>query len=180
MKLMAKEWYDISETGNWNVAKPYTELKIMKHLFLADEYELICTFGTSDLIEEFVVDEDTKNLAKIKALSRLHKTLSLVISNTKFAVKGNGKNKLTELQECLKEIYPLLPEVQMKKRNQADGTVRIRIREKLFDNILSLLLRIKEDMLLPLNEADLIFTSVDEFDPDKYKQEVMEDLINMG
>ena len=37
----------ISEHGTWNVAADYARIKIMEPLALADQYELIATFGFS-------------------------------------------------------------------------------------------------------------------------------------
>ena len=40
-----EEGYNISETGNWNVASDYSRLKIMKPLYNCDIYENIAKFG---------------------------------------------------------------------------------------------------------------------------------------
>ena len=38
------DWDDI-QSGNWNVAKPYTQEKILNWLVLIDKYTTIATFG---------------------------------------------------------------------------------------------------------------------------------------
>ena len=55
----------VSETGNWNVASDYAKYKIMKPLLLADDYEIIATFGYSDLLEDLAGNYDLDYL-KIK------------------------------------------------------------------------------------------------------------------
>ena len=89
---MAKGNYlEHSESSNWNVAKSYSDIKIMKWLELVDDYEMIAEYGALSFEEEFLIQPDTKTQCKVTALYRLHRTLLKIIDNTLFALKKNDK-----------------------------------------------------------------------------------------
>lgn len=170
------------ESGNWNIADLYSKVKIAKHLAEIDEYIKIALFGTAELIDEFTTSEEVKDMAKLKALHRLHEELKMVIDNTKFAVKQKDKHLLTGYEKVLDEIQPHLFNCTRKqKKVTIKGNVEItKINEPLFNDILKMLRKVHKELLIPLNRADLIFTSIDEFDPIKHKEEMMRQLIEEG
>jgi len=175
---MAKSNYlEFSESKNWNSASKYADTKIMKLLIEADEYEKIATFGTSEMVEEFTTDTNIKNHARIMALRRLRKTLEMLVNNCKFAVKSKDKETMEKLGERLEALRPLI-EKQILFRFKKGGIVILE--EVSFDSTLQILINIKEEINVPLNVAGLIFNSEEEFDPDKLKAEITEDMINMG
>jgi len=176
----AVDYLEVSETGNWNVAKPYTEIKIMKWLYLIDEYETIARYGTSDMIDEFIVDQHSKNLARLKAIDRMTHALIKVIGNTKFALKKDDKKLVSEYKEALEKIESFLPKLEIKIRSVKDKSIVYKVKEKEFKVVLNTLSKIAEDLLEPLNKADLIFTSRDEFDPDELTRKIKEDIIFSG
>ena len=55
-------YIDSFETKAWNNAKNYAELKIMKFLILADDYETLATFGVNELIEEFSTNKSDRDV----------------------------------------------------------------------------------------------------------------------
>ena len=55
-----------------------------------------------------------------------------------------------------------------------------KLKEEPFNHILDILIRIKKDINEPLNRADLIFQSKDEFDAAKAKAEIKKGLFNKG
>lgn len=178
---MARDnWAEMSDTGNWNVAGDYTRLKIMKLLYYLDEYETIAKFGTSEMVEEFVIDDATKNQARMKAIKRFVRTLLLLIGNTKFALKKEDKPIFDEWKETLKRLEKVLPMLETRITNQVRKTTEIKINEEKFNCVLDILIEIKENINEPLNKADLIFTYRDEFDPDEYKAAVKRKLITTG
>lgn len=170
---------DFSETGNWNVAARYTDAKIMKPLYLCDEYERVATFGTSELVEEFMIDEQTRKVARIKAIKRLAMELNLLISNTIFAIKKKTDAELMKkFKDDLQRIIKVLPMVEGKSYDQIYKKNVITINEDKFEYFLKLLTDIKEQLNEPLNNADLIFTYVEDFDPDKFKQTQIQRMID--
>lgn len=176
--------YEVSDTGNWNVAQPYVQLKIMRLLYFVDIYEEIATFGTSDILEELELSPDVIILNRIRGLKRMAKFLQMLIDNTLFAIKDKDKNKgKTELKKLyidLKEAVKLMPVVEKTIYNQNTKTSMIEINEKLFNLLLDELVRIKEAINEPLNNADLIFSNTEEFDPDKYKEDFIEEITTTG
>ena len=78
------DWGEV-QSGNWNVAKPYTNDKIHKWLVLIDTYQTIATFGYSTIESDvFIKDENLKNTARLNALKRLIHAIDSLIRNTKF------------------------------------------------------------------------------------------------
>ena len=181
--LMGKKGYsyiESSESGNWNVADSYSKLKIMKHLYEADQYETIATFGAEGMVEGIMLDESLKNVARVNALTRLLKCLSMIINNTIFAVKSKDKETLKKLKKDLKEVGKAIPMVSSVITNQRTRTNEIKIEEKIFRGLLDILIRIKSDINEPLNRADLIFSSSEEMDPDEMMKRIEEDIIMGG
>lgn len=171
------DWEEI-QSGNWNVAKPYTTEKILKWLVLIDEYQTISIFGFSKIESDvFVNNKNLKNTSRLHAMKRLIHAIISLIRNTRFAIKKNDMeifNKYTKrLLLIEKSLYKLRDE---KKRG--NKIVELEINEKLFDLIMDEISKIIDDINQKLNDADLIFTHTEDFDPKKIKEAYKEKFIN--
>ncbi len=178
---MPKRDFDGSQTGNWNVALGYVEFKIMLPLKECDYYQEIAEFGTNDIIQEMFQFDDNpnmKNIARIKGLKRLLSTLLKLVGNTQFAVKKQDTEKMKKFKENLELVKKALPRVESKTFNQKDKTTTVVIDEEIFQKLLDILIDIKNDINEPLNRADLIFTHREDFDVNKYKQNIKERFIS--
>lgn len=172
MEKREKE-YNVSDIGNWNVAKEYSHFKLMRHLYLIDEYTNIAIFGSASLIEELENNYPT-DVLKLNGLNRLINSLILIIDNSLFACKkGNSKKTLQDYRKQLKSIIEILPVVY--KTIRKDGRSEVRLVPEKFSKVLEKVLEIKSNMNEPLNMNHLIFTDKEEFDPKKYKKQIMED-----
>ena len=171
--------YNISETGNWNVAADYSRLKIMKPLYLADLYETIATFGHIDFMDELSIDVNVDTL-KIKGFRRLVKTLILVISNSQFAIKKGSQDNLKKYKEDLEKIYKIIPALSKYKVDQRNKTRLLVLDNERYDKALELVSDIKASINEPLNEADLIFTSKEDFDPKAFKKSIFDAATQRG
>ena len=169
----------MSDYGNWNVASDYARLKIMKQLYLADEYEIIATFGFSELIDELTVDVPL-DVLKIRGFKRLIKSLIMVIDNSKFAVKGTHKTILVEFRKELRRYWKILPTLFKYKINQKNKTQELILIEKEYNPAVERVIEIKSEINEPLNRYDLIFTHKEDFDPAKAKEVIKESLIHRG
>ena len=172
--------YKISETGNWNVAADYVKLKIMKFLYLVDELEIICTFGYSDILQELTipVSDDRK---KIVAFKRLVKYLLMLIRNTEFAIrKQDDKEAFKKSKESLENIELVIPALYNNRLNKVTKQGSVNLEKERFEKVLLAVIKIKSDILTPLNNSNLIFTPSEEFDPHAYKKKLMEDASNLG
>lgn len=171
----------ISEHGNWNVASEYSRLKIMKLLYLADEYEMIATFGTTEIIEELTL-QINKDVLRINGMKRLIKTLIMLINNTIFAVKDKDKSKAT-LKDFLKELkrfWKVIPTISDTKVDQRKGIKQIVVHDKNFNIMLDRIIEIKSLINEPLNKYDLIFSHKEEWDPSKMKAEIIKKVVTRG
>ena len=177
---MAKkeEGYNVSDLGNWNVAKEYSHFKIMKNLYLADEYSNIAIFGSSTILEE-LENPVSIEVLKLTGLSRLINVLILIIDNSLFAAKNGSSNQdLTDYRKTLKKILGIFDSAHKTiVRNKIQET---KIIPKNFNKILDEVLTIKAGINEPLNKNHLIFTDKEEFDPKKYKEQVFQDATLKG
>lgn len=170
--------YMISETGNWNVASDYSKLKIMKNLYLADEYATISAFGYSDLIEE-IGDYGDVDTLRIRGFRRLIHVLKMVINNSLFAVKKE-RDVFKSYENELKRIENLIPLLYSIKTDQIKKRTKLQIKEERFNKLLDRVLEIKSNINEPLNKNDLIFTNKEEFDPKAYKKAIFEEATTKG
>ena len=169
----------VSDYGNWNVAADYSRLKIMKHLYYADEYETIATFGFADFEEELSYKGSTDFL-KLKGFKRLIKSLLMIISNSKFAIKGQEKKDLEEYTKELRRYLDVIDSLYKYTHNQQKKTKELIIIPEKYDKALDRIVEIKSLINEPLNRYDLIFTHKDEFDPKKFKEAIKQGLMDIG
>ena len=174
-----EDGYNVSESGNWNVASDYSRIKIMKPLDFCDHYENIARFGYDTLLEQlenFGIPLDT---LKLIGFERLVNELIKLCGNSKFAMKSTGSKAQLEAEEKklfdMRKVIPLLSKVVTKHRKQEVFIIK----EKYYP-ALDLVVEIKAKLNEPLNKNDLIFTHKEDFDPKKYKQTIMEDAKSRG
>lgn len=165
-------------TGNWNVAKPYTSDKILKWLVLIDDYHTIAIFGYSNLESDvFMRDNNLKNTARLNALKRLIHAMLNLIRNTKFAVKKAAKDSFDTYRLRLLKIEGAIPRLREEKK-RGNKITELNVNEKLFEMIMDEISGMIDDINTKLNEANLIFTHIEDFDPKKMKEGFKEKYVN--
>ncbi len=175
------EDYVVSETGNWNVASDYAKLKIMKPLYNCDIYENIAKFGYDSFGEQLEYYGVPEESLRLMGMDRLVHELLKLIDNSKFAMKkGKSKETLIGFEDTLRGILKFTPKISSVKVNQIRKTRVTKIDEKLFNLILNKVLEIKSKINEPLNMNDLIFTGKEDFDPQAYKKQVIEQATTRG
>jgi len=179
MVFKKEEGYNISELGNWNVASDYARLKIMKPLDFCDHYQNVARFGYdtfSEQLENFNIPLDT---LKILGFKRLVNELIKLCGNARFAMKASGTlETLKEYEARLKKIRDAIPLLSKTITKQRQKEVQL-IEEKYY-RVLDLVLEIKSGINEPLNKNHLIFTNREQFDPQAYKERIIEDAITRG
>jgi hypothetical protein len=173
------EYVDISESGNWNVAIDYTKLKIMKWLYMADDYEVMAIFGTSEVVEEFLPNwnDKLKNELRIKGMYRYIDALMRVITNSKFAIrKKEDQQLLIGYYNDLEKYRDIVKYTFRKTTNQSTKKANIEIFEDRFENVINKIIQIKMDLNEPLNRSDLIFSFQDILDPSEMKKKLIDKL----
>lgn len=175
--MSEKSAFENSELGNWNVAGGYVKI-IFSHFADLNKFEKICMFGVEEFIDEFEIPKELIDVAKIKSLTRYAKTLENLIRDTKFAVRKNDKFVLDNLKMDILKIQNLIPAVS--KNIIVDKKVIIKIDSEKYNYLFNLLLNIKENLLEPLNRADLIFVAKEEQEPVEIKKQLMGRLFSQG
>ena len=167
---------EVSETGNWNVAKAYSHSKILSPLIYADEYLTIATFGALSLINQLNLDAN-EDYVKLRAFERLIFYLIMVIDNSIFAVKKN-KEKLIEYREKLQRYKKIIPKLYDYSTNQLKKTKYLKLKEKVYNEALDEVSEIRAKINEPLNQNHLIFTDKEIFNPNEYKKKIKERFIS--
>lgn len=198
---MAKgfDWEEI-QSGNWNVAKPWTIDKIHKWSILIDDFQTLSIFGNSDIYGDvFNRDINLKNTARIYALKRLIHAITTLLRNTRFAIKGSegrdfipvgcekgNKNQLVDF----KNLFGYYKERLIKIENHVDRlrierkrgkkVIELLIDEDLFNKMMNEITNIIDDVHYILNYNNLIFTHTEDYDPKKIKEAYKEKYVNKG
>lgn len=182
MKKKMDYSYDVvSETGNWNVAKSFSEYKVMKPLAEISRYFIMARFGVENVEDNYNLPEEILTFNRIEGLKHVHYRLIRVINDNKFAIKvKRDKIKMEELSKVLYAINPMLNEIALTITNQRDNKRSIQINEEKFNMIFHLLETINTDLMECMNNSDLIYNSVEETDPDEILRKIQEDIINAG
>ena len=173
----------ISELGNWNVASDFVREKIMKPLIKIDYYEDIAARGFESIeMDVFNWQAPPNALVRIKGMQWMISEMNKLILNTKFALKKSGtKEQIMKLKESIDKIKTILPKLSKKIVDNIEGTEKIVIRDEiLFDDVLDRLRTIKSNINEPLNKNHLIFVDSEEFDPQKYKEQIMKQATERG
>lgn len=181
-KRNLEEDYTVSETGNWNVAQRFSEEKIMKPMIKCEIYEDLAKYGYDSLLEEL---ENWRTIPseiiRIRALYRLIGELLKLCRNAKFACKRVGTlNEILLIEKKLTAIKPNVEKTYSIKNDFVKKTRMHQIDEIKFEYVLQLVVDLKSDLNVPLNQNHLIFADKEEFDPVAFKERIKNRMINKG
>lgn len=157
----------------WNVADGYTKFKILKWMIMMDKFEMIAIYGSEDIEEETELPPELIPSRRISGLKRLKDTLKLLFENVSFVIKKDSKKKFDELREKLEDVESVLGSVSTSIRNDSTKEERIEINESWFNACLTVLQSIKEEMNVPINDANLIFRKGSEINMDDVEREIL-------
>ena len=171
--MVREEGYNVSETGNWNVASDFSRIKIMKPLDACDHYENIARFGYDMLIEQLENYGIQLDTLKLIGFERLVNELLKICGNVKFAMKSGGTEKeLKRIKgelEKVRKIIPVLSRTVTKMKKKS-----VVLEKEKYYKVLDLVIGLKSKLNEPLNKNHLIFTNKEEFDPAKHKKDIIE------
>ena len=164
--------FEQSDTGNWNIAKGYSNEIILNHIKKLDYYKDIACYGSLDIVEELTLPIKIKSILRLKGLDRYVNELKKLIENVKFGIYENQKEILIDYLEDLKmirtEFFPKL------KIQDADNNIIVN--EDVFDVVFSVVTKMEMDLKEPMNKADMIYQYKETYDPKALKQKMMEQL----
>lgn len=169
---------EFTESGNWNSAQTFSDAMVARYYLEACEFERIATFGFNHPDERFLFPPHLIVERRLEALKWLIDSLRILIDNTYFALLSKDKPKATKYYNLLIETEDLLPYVQSTK-TEFSRKVTI-IQEDKFKLLIKDLRIIRRELHTYLNRADLIFRHKEEFDPVKWKQQAIDEMVNQG
>ncbi len=174
--------FTISETGNWNVADSFAQLKIMKPMINCEVYEDLSIYGFDSFSEELMNYDIPHEELRAKGLLRLINELMRLIKNTRFAMKRDKtEEEMDKFHDDLKRIRDeVFPHTYKPTTNHGTKVKGVKLIEPLFTKTLEAVSKIKSDMNSPLNRNHLIFVDKEEFDPKAFKERIKERMINKG
>jgi len=169
----------VSETGNWNVARSYSQEIVMEHYRNLIQLRQMARRGHIEFSDQFVLSPEVVVIAKHNGLIWYAQEILDMITDIFFAIKKKGNpEKILSLKDSIKNTQKVIPSA-LKTIMKKEGSIRI-INEEKHYRILELLTEIHEKMLFLLNEDDLIYYTKEYDDPDEIKRQIMEDVINNG
>ena len=161
-------------TDAWNVADGYTQLKILRQLIMLDRWDTLAQFGTEEIDEDRVLDDNTIKKRRVEALQRFHSTIRQLLGNVKFAMKKSDHEIIDAMIERINNTESYLQQSFAMKEDQVSHQDLFEINEELFKDILDILQTVKDELNTPLNNAGLIFRPTEEVDLDKIMQDIVQ------
>lgn len=178
MGFFGKDNLTEAESGNWNTAENYSQIKIMNLLAISDEYEELAEFGSLNLYDEMINKQGVEEI-RIRAFRRLINHLIRVCRNSYFALKKTQQDRLNDVVDELKEIRSNLSKYFMIINDSISGTRKIKLTEE-FEVKLERVSELKKQINIYLNEGDLIFIHKDSFDVKDYKKRIFDEAVSRG
>jgi hypothetical protein len=180
MGFFGKDNLSEAESGNWNTAENYSQIKIMNLLAIADEYEELAEFGSLNLFDE-VNNKNYSEELKIRSFRRLINHLIRVCNNSWFALDKhtNARKNIETYTTELKELRDKVGSMFMVASNEILKTRQLKVLP-LYYASLERVSEIKKQINKELNEGDLIFIHKDTFDAKDYKKKIFDDAISRG
>jgi len=161
-------------TDTWNVADGYTKLKILRQLIMLDRWETIAQFGTEEIDEDNIYNNNQIKKRRVEGLERLHSTIKQLLSNVLFSMKKDDVTKIKDLIGRVDNAGEFIPKMFDEKEDVINHEITFDINEELFKKILEILSDVKEKLNTPLNNAGLIFRPSEEVDLDKIMGNIIE------
>jgi hypothetical protein len=180
MGFFGKENLGEAESGNWNTAENYSQIKIMNLLAISDEYEELAEFGSLNLVDEVNNASYTEEL-KLRGFRRLINHLIRVCNNSWFALEKHptARTHIENYKKELKDIRDNIGKFFIISSNQVLKTRKLQILPLYYEK-LDRVSEIKKEINQDLNEGDLIFIHKDNFNPQDYKKKIFDDAITRG
>ena len=150
----------------WNIADGYTKLKILKHVVLLDKYETIARFGVEEVDLDFGLEDNQIQKKRIEGLERFAFILKQLIGNISFALKQKRNNDIQNYMKRIENVEEFIDKSYDVSQDLVTHSEKIKIEEDLFKTCLKILSQIKNEINVPMNEAQLIFKTSDEIDLD--------------
>lgn len=165
---------------NWNVAGGYSQGLILMEFHRINKLETVATFGAENIDEAIGLDSESKNQRRIEALKFLNQTMQQLITQTEFAVMNKYKMEMTKALELIIGMRDKINKCYMVISDRVKGYSQFKIKEDLFNHLLSLMVATKRQVNKFLYKSGMIFPTDDGIDPDELKQNIMEDYVNSG
>ncbi len=173
-----------SPSNVWNESKTYVTAKIMYRLIECDSLIMTAIYGSEDLNDSYNLPKTLKDTARVEAVKRILDTLKMIIDNSYFILRAKDKiekseelSEIEKIEKRIEEVEEVLEGTHSIIDDPQRQIYRIEITK---DNEAHLILcintlrKIIRDLMKPLNDADLIFSSSDEIDLDEIKKQLIE------
>lgn len=161
-------------TDAWNVADGYTKLKILRQLILLDRWDTLAQFGTEEIDEDNVFNDNQIKKRRVEALQRFHSTIKQLLGNVLFSMRKDDLLTIKLLLARIKNIEEFIPKAFEMKEDGVTYEEIFEIREQTFKKILDILQDVKDKLNTPLNNAGLIFRQSEEMDLDKIMKGIVD------
>ncbi len=141
---------------------------------MLDRWETTAQFGTEEIDEDNIYNNNQIKKRRVEGLERLHSTIKQLLSNVLFSMKKDDVTKIKDLIGRVDSAGEFIPKMFDEKEDVINHEITFEINEELFKKILEILSDVKEKLNTPLNNAGLIFRPSEEVDLDKIMGNIIE------
>ena len=156
---------DKVHTGSesWNIAQHFTGFSVAFPLQDLDMLEDIARFGTVRMDDDLIMSDDVVDRRRAEAVRRYWQKLKQIVYNTFFKVPKKDREKATIIKEWLDDLPKYFDALLTVNKNVNDDD-NIKINEEFLTELLDKLVVRKQEYLVILNHAGLIFRQSQDID----------------
>jgi hypothetical protein len=168
---------DFNESSGWSAAPQWPIHKFLKHSIMEDDFDTGARFGLLSPVEDLSIDDQTRSVLRYKNICRMTHTILMIIMNNIYQVKDvTDRQKIIEHKELLRKTQMELKGLLKETRDHVTKKSNISINEELFEDTLRMLEDINESVLYIFAKHGLSTMLSNEFDPDKFRKQIQEDI----
>lgn len=178
MAYLKKLGHGFDDKGNWNTAGIYALESVYNNTKEILESFTVAKFGTSSLIEDFMIEDSIKIKARIMSFERILGLMQTLYTASHMLIwREDYQIRFKKLNDQIEKLEEDRIINSMRTIKVIDGVTKIKINDLIFNKILKYIEVIFREYLEILNRHNLIMTSIEEFDVDEWKASLIEQMI---
>jgi len=174
-----KKNMDVEDKGNassesWNIAQFFTGSSVAFPLQDLDILEDIARFGTVAMDDDLVMSDDVIDRRRAEAVRRYWQKLKQIVYNTLFKITKSDRDDAKIIKEWLDDLPRYFDALLNIKKNNVSNEDKIEVNEEFLTELLDKLVTRKQEYLVILNHAGLIFRQSTDIDLDDIQRNIFD------
>ena len=151
-------------TEAWNIAQYFTGFSVALPLKDLNDLEDIARFGTVAMDEDLIMTDDVIDRRRAEAVRRYWQKLKQIITDTLFKIKAKDRDEADRIKDWLDKLPQYFDGLLSIKKNNVTNDDAIQVNEEFLTILLDKLVTRKQEYLVILNHAGLIFRQSQDID----------------